>query len=182
MLPVVATPKSVLISCIYDSTGLEFVMLFDNSLMAWLVDETGAAAPVPVILGAQPEAGPDTTPVFSPSWAVREGPTIFVPDIARGSANEFFNFIATNNGANRLVYANFSDPDLATAWREWITVNPTLALDAPPGTVPEDARMESQRFGGMQDQRPHEIRRDEAAAREAEREREVAAAEQQPAR
>jgi hypothetical protein len=124
---------AVLISCIYGPDPMAYVMLFDNSVLAWLVDDAGAAPPVPVIIGTQPAlTGPDTAPVFSPAWAVRDGSTVFIPDIARGSANEFFNFVATNNGAKRPVYTKFSDFDLATAWNEWRRVNPELALTDPP--------------------------------------------------
>jgi hypothetical protein len=94
---------------------------------------------MPVILGTQPElAGPDTAPFFSPPWAIFDASWVFVPDIARGSVLEFFNFISglLGNGdgtMQRKVYAKFSNADLDIEFRQWAANHPTLALLDPPG-------------------------------------------------
>ena len=190
MATAVAATADLLISIEYNDaptedgteTALAWAILHDNRVMAWLIDDTGAAPVAPVILGSMPPAAPDTGEILSPLWAVRDGSTLYIPDVARCSANELFNFIATNNGANRQLYADFADVNMATAWREWASVNPTLALDAPPNIAVEDVGLEGQRFGGMRDGRPVDIRNSEAAERAAEREKLKAEAEQQPAR
>ena len=129
---------STLVTCEYNpdavgdaGPGLAWVILHDNPVLAWLVDETGATPVVPVILGSMGGAPPVTDPVRSPAWIVREGNTMFAPDIARGTYNEMFQLLATNNGANRPIYAKFADYDLAIAWNQWSRDNP-LALKAPP--------------------------------------------------
>jgi hypothetical protein len=45
---------------------------------------------------------------------------------------EFFDYVASNNGVQRPVYANFADDGLATEWNNWAARNPTLALKEPP--------------------------------------------------
>lgn len=124
---------SVLITCEYDeATGLEYCILHDNPVLAWLVDETGAVLPTPVILGSLAPAPPDTAPVISPPWAVMEGNMIFVPDTVRGSLDELLSWLAMNNGARRKIYANFAETSLAYGFKQWATINPTLALSEPP--------------------------------------------------
>ena len=154
-MSIVPGGMATLISCVYPPDDpLRYVMLFDNSVLAWQIDDAGGAPPVPVIIGTQPAmVGPDTGAIFSPAWAVRDGPTVFIPDIARGSANEFFNFVATNGGVLRPVYAKFSDFDLATAWNEWAKVNPTLYLKDVPGPpeAEDDGGLERQQDPDRQD-------------------------------
>jgi hypothetical protein len=137
-LAVAPVTGSILVTCEYNpdpvdgiGPGLAWVILHDNPVLAWLVDETGAVPVVPVILGSMGGPPPDTSPVKSPAWIVREGTTLFAPDIARGTPTEMFYALATNNGANRPIYAKFADYDLAVAWNQWARDNP-LALKDPP--------------------------------------------------
>jgi hypothetical protein len=133
---------SLLVSFQYgpDDTGLGWAIAMDNPVLAWLVDETSAVEPSPVILGSLPPPPPfpPTAPVVSPPWAVREGTTWFVPNVARGSSSLMFTAIATNNGARRPIYSNFADPTLQAEWRQWAEQNPTLALAAPPNVGTTD--------------------------------------------
>jgi hypothetical protein len=150
--------------------ALGWAILHDNPVLGWGIDETGATPPVPIILGSMPPAAPATDPIASPLWAVRDKGTLYIPDMARGSANELFNFVATNNGATRKLYADFADTNMATAWNEWCRVNPTLFYETPPNIAPEDVEGESTRMGGMDDRRPLEIRRAETEKRRADEE------------
>jgi hypothetical protein len=120
---------SWLISCLYDpEQPLAAVVCLDNPVLAWLVDETGAAAPVPVVLGTVAPAV-DTSPVHSPPWVVREGSSMwFVPDLVRGSAHQMFNFLTGNNGVQRQIYGDFADPVLAAEYKQWGEQNPSLVL------------------------------------------------------
>lgn len=122
--------KTTLISCVYDPTnGLDSVMLFDNIVLAWLVDETGALPVQPVILGTLAAPAPPTTPIYSPPWAARSGNAEFmIPDIARGSPGDLFTFLATNNGAHRPIYANFTDGGLINDFNTWARAHPDLYL------------------------------------------------------
>src|SRR5262249_12527439 len=108
------------------------VQCVDNPVLAWLVDETGAEPPAPSIVGTLPPAAPNTSPVVSPAWTVREGQTFFIPDIARGSLSDMLTFVATNNGAQRKAYCNLADPALVAEGRQWAEAHPQLALSAPP--------------------------------------------------
>lgn len=126
---------SLLVSCLYDSTGKEWCMMFDNAVLAWQIDATGAVPPQPVIVGTPAPEPPDTSPIVSPAWVVREGgPTgvFFAPDIARGTAHEMFSALATNNGARRPLYANFADTSLIQSFAEWSGAHPDLVLSEPP--------------------------------------------------
>jgi accessory colonization factor AcfC len=42
-----------------------------------------------------------------------------------------FNFLARNNGAQRKLFADFSDTAMVMAWQQW-TVNNPLALSSQP--------------------------------------------------
>ena len=174
---VVAAVGDLLITVEYNDAvagepGMEWAILHDNTVLSWVIDETGATPPVPVIFGTMPGEAPATGDILSPSWAVRNGATIFIPDMARGSANEFFNFIATNNGAHRPLYTKFADTALATEFQQWAGINPTLALKDPPNVAPdEDLGLESRRLGGMDDQRPPDVRRADSERRAADRKR-----------
>jgi hypothetical protein len=133
-----ATDKSVLITCEYNDapvgdvgTGLAWVILHDNDILGWMIGE-----PVtPIILGSMPAAAPATDPILSPAWGQYTGGMVFVPDKWRGALAAFFSHVATNNGAQRKVYADFYSPDIASAWRQWAGGNP-LALSSPPNVVP----------------------------------------------
>jgi len=137
MAVIPATTGAVLITCEYNddvagTPGEVWVILHDNPVLAWAVDETGATPVVPVILGSMGTPPPDTAPVLSPPWVVNEDDYLFAPDMARGAAAEFFYWLATNNGATRQLYAKFANTKLAVEWNQWASSNPKLALSAPP--------------------------------------------------
>ena len=52
----------------YAPNGLDWVRLFDSRLDGWMVDETVATEPQPVIIGSLPALAPDTAPIVSPQW------------------------------------------------------------------------------------------------------------------
>jgi hypothetical protein len=109
--------------------GLSWCIMHDNPVLAWRIDESGASAPEPVIIGNFPNKI-DTAPYLSPQWAVREGEgwAFMIPNMARGTAGDLFTFIATNHGAKRPIYANFSDSGLVQDFAAWGRAHPTLWL------------------------------------------------------
>ena len=142
MLAIAAQTGQVLISCNYDATGLEWVDLFDNPVLGWVVDETTLASlpidgpvppfgEVPIIVGALPPAPAATTPILSPQWAHFSNGRIYVPNLWRGTIADFLTWIATNNGANRKVRGNFSDPNLVNVMYEWKAHNAELFNETP---------------------------------------------------
>jgi hypothetical protein len=129
-----AVTGSMLLSFEYDPTGLEWAILHDNPVLAWVVDEAGTTNPKPIILGSLPPAAADTGEVLSPAFAAREGGpagTWFIPDMVRGTASELFNFIASNNGADRKLYANFADTSLIESWNQWVFNNSQALIEKP---------------------------------------------------
>lgn len=45
-----AAADDYVVSIEYDPTGLAWAHLWDNKVLSWIIDETGAAEPVPVIV------------------------------------------------------------------------------------------------------------------------------------
>ena len=136
---IAATDDSVVITVEYNpeavgelGPGLGWAILHDNRVLGW----SGTAPVVPMIIGTLPGAGPATDPVMSPAWAQYTEGTVFVPDMWRGSVAEFFTLVATNNDAQRKVYAKFYTPNLAMLWNQWAMGNP-LALTDPPNVAPD---------------------------------------------
>jgi hypothetical protein len=131
---------TILVNCEYNSqpyedrpVGLGWVILYDNRVLCWIIDTTNQRKPIPAIIGSMPPpVAADTAPVKSPLWAVRDEQVIKVPDMWRGSIQEFFTWIATNNGATRKVFADFSDVGLAADFAAWVGHNPGLGLSGPP--------------------------------------------------
>jgi hypothetical protein len=130
---------TILINCEYNpfpygesAPGLGWVILYDNRVLGWIIDTAGSNRPIPSIIGSMPPAAPNTGEVRSPLWGVRDEQVMKVPDMWRGSLSEFFTFIATNNGASRKLFADFSDIGLAQAFNTWVTANPGLGLTEPP--------------------------------------------------
>jgi hypothetical protein len=131
---IAAAPGTLMMSMEYDPSGLVWAMLHDNVAVGWSVDDSNKPVPpVPLSIRPLPLPPPKTDPVLSPTWAVRQGLTWFVPSLWRGSsAAQLFTQIATNNGAQRQLYADFADGALLTEWQQWAALNPTLALVQPP--------------------------------------------------
>jgi hypothetical protein len=120
----------VLISVEYDSTGLGWCRIYDNQVLGWIVDETGAGEPQPQIIGQLPPMlAPDTAPVISPQWAVFTSPAVMIPDLWRGSFSDFLDLLATNNGAWRPIGKRLGHSvTLFNEFDVWARRNPDLVL------------------------------------------------------
>lgn len=128
-------PGALLLSFEYDSTGLGWVIVRDSYVLAWVIDQSVIGPPMPVYLGENAPTPPDTGDILSPPFAVRAGGagTAFVipKTTLRGDAHRVLNFISQNNGAQRVVYADFHDPMLIGAWQEWAANNPMATYELP---------------------------------------------------
>jgi hypothetical protein len=134
-LDTIAAPSGTLmLSLQYDDTGLAWCWMRDSAVICWLVDGTSnQAAPTPVSIcpALVPPVG--TEPVLSPSWAVRQSLSWSVPGLWYGiPVAALFMQLATNNGALRKLYADFSDLALLTEWLQWSGQHPDLVLSEPP--------------------------------------------------
>ena len=91
----------VLISIEYDATGLEWARIYDNPILAWIIDDAlEPNSPLPMVIGQLPLRAPDTTPVISPRWATLENArAVLVPDLWRDNLSDFLTWLATNAGA-----------------------------------------------------------------------------------
>jgi hypothetical protein len=139
MLAIPDTTNAALVTFEYNSAevdgvapGLAWVIVMDNPILAWLVDEAGAEPVAPVIIGSLPAASADTGEVLSPLWAKALEGTAYAPDMWRGNYASLFTFIATNNGAKRKLYAKLETASLAAAFQSWANANPNLTLATPP--------------------------------------------------
>jgi hypothetical protein len=142
----------VIISVEYAADGLAWARLYDNQVLGWYVDTeppittpegsttplvgppiAPGASPVPVILGHLLAPPPATMPIVSPQWANYVEPNVFVPDIWRGTVEEFFAWLATNNGAQRPLGSRLlSDTSLQHAFAMWAHHNPDISFAGDP--------------------------------------------------
>lgn len=125
-----AAVGTVIISMEYDPpTGANWVRMWDNPVIGWSVDP-GVTEPEPIIIGSLPSKPPHSTdPVFSPQWAAYLAEAdVIVPDVWRGNLTAFFDFLATNNGAQRQLEGNFVRDEINGVWVQWRSNNPALVL------------------------------------------------------
>ena len=121
-------PDDLVIAINYAADGT-WADMFDNSILAWTIDDAGATAE-PAIVGTLPPAV-DTTPVASPQWVLVHGNSVLVPDLWRGQIDDFFTWLATNNGATRQIRGNFLEATPLNAFAAWAQDNPTLVWAGP---------------------------------------------------
>src|SRR4051812_26289343 len=143
------SPDEGIITLNYDGSGLAWVDLWDNAIIAWVIDANDVSvAPSPRILGTFPPAPPDTSPVLTPSWAaITRAGNVFIPDTWRGTFYDFLTWLATNNGAQRKVIGNgLARSRVAETYRTWATNHPNLTLDSYPDepATEEEARRRAQ--------------------------------------
>jgi hypothetical protein len=122
------TSLEFLLSIEYDGTALAWCRVYDNPILGWIVDDTGAVAAKPVIVGQLPTVAAAHPPIVSPQWTkIVGGDSVLVPDLWRGSLPAFFTWLATNNGANRKVGSRLTTDAALNAWTIWARDNPTRA-------------------------------------------------------
>jgi len=132
MSVIAAQPGELVLSFEYDpATPATWVDMWDNDLVCWLVDESGAAEPIPAVIGKLPPVRTETAPLESPQWVTSWYGGIIAPDLWRGSLDDFFTWLATANGANRRLRGNFMSPAVANAWQVWADRNPERVWPGP---------------------------------------------------
>jgi hypothetical protein len=126
---VAASDNDLAIAVSYDSTGLLWADMTDHNVVGWVCDDTGqASSALPCIVGPIPATPPLTLPVVSPRWAVilGNGQEVVTELGWRGPLPALFDWIATNNGAQRLLRGQFSYSTNQVAWSQWASANPQL--------------------------------------------------------
>jgi hypothetical protein len=131
MSVVVGDPADLVISIEYAPDGLAWCDMWDNSILAWTIDETGAAEPKPNVVGALPPAAPDTDPIKSPQWVHIRGGAAIAPDLWRGSLAKLWEWLATNNGAARQLRGNFVHGGPLNSFANWAAANQALVWPGP---------------------------------------------------
>jgi hypothetical protein len=119
---------ALLLRLSYDSTGLESVTINSGPIVAWVYDTANLAAGVtPLSIVSLPPVPPDTAPIVSPQWAVAYpmsgGMVWAMDDLFAGSFDGFLTFLASNNGANRVLSGNFAEPALTNMFNDWVRRN-----------------------------------------------------------
>lgn len=98
----------------------------------WAGGAAAFAAPEPIIIGHLPAPAPDTSPILSPQWVEFVDPAVLMPDLWRGNLDDFFYWLATDNGAMRLLEGRFGVSSTAyNTFMRRAERNPGLVL--PPG-------------------------------------------------
>jgi hypothetical protein len=116
----------------YDpETGLSWADMWDNEVLSWVIDQSGAVPPQPVVLGGMQAKPATTDPVASPPWVAitAHGAQAIIPNLWRGDLNGLFTFLATNNDVTRKLRGNFLRAEIDNAWRVWSAGNPALVWD-----------------------------------------------------
>lgn len=104
------------------------VVLYDNPALGWLVDETGAEEPTPIVIGQLP--APSGDPVGSPQWAVFTDPAMLVPDRWRRSAADFYSWLSGSD--ERRLEARFAAlAGLVNSFDRWAVPAKWAFLAAP---------------------------------------------------
>ncbi len=124
--------RHALISLVYDATGLIRVNLIDNQLLGWVADDAFVLKPVPVVVGSLAPMPPGTGAVLSPRWALASSYGVEIEDNSvsggppawRGSFQEFFDYMAFNNGANRKLDPYLLNGLLVKEFNAWSGINP----------------------------------------------------------
>jgi hypothetical protein len=116
----------------YDATGLASVLIEGWPLLGWQIDDQNPINPKPFTLGnplATPP--PNTGTIKSPQWAyISSVDAVYTPDGWRGTITEFFNWLATNNGATRVLSADLTFPEIVNAWNIWARQNSSFVASA----------------------------------------------------
>jgi hypothetical protein len=111
----------------YDATGLATVLIEAWPLLAWNIDPANLIAPVPITIGNPIKTPPNTGAIVSPSWVYCiDQYAVYVADTWRGTLDEFFTWLVTNNGATRKASALLTFPELVNVWNLWVRENPNL--------------------------------------------------------
>jgi hypothetical protein len=127
----VATQMGDLIISVEYAPDNSWCDMWDNQVLAWLVDETGATESAPAVVGSLPPVKTGTDPIKSPQWGHIRGNSLIVPDLWRGPIGAFFTWLSTNNGASRKLRGNFLDSKPLNAFNTWAQQNPTMVWAGP---------------------------------------------------
>lgn len=129
-IPIAATNQDIIISIEYAPDN-SWCDMWDNEVVAWLIDTAGGD-PQPQVIGTLPPVKMGTDPICSPQWARLRGSAIIVPNLWRGDdLADFFDWLASNNGANRQLRGNFLDAGPLNAFNDWANDNPTMVWPGP---------------------------------------------------
>lgn len=122
--PMTASDIALLMRFVYDATGMQYVQLNFTTLVAWYFDAANPTTPgvVPIGIGNMNPAAPNTAPIISPQWAVMYPARGIIFTDNESWAGEFYDFLvwlASNNGASRIVVADPPVAELKNIWTQF---------------------------------------------------------------
>lgn len=141
------TAGEIVLTFLYGADSV--VDMYDNHVLGWYFNDTSStddpSAPWPCIVSPlQPpgtmtykppgsgggEGGSGGMDILSPVWvAIFREKAVAAHGVWTGSPVSVFDFIATNNGAQRKLRGNFVFPLVVTAWAQWKSRNPGMFVE-----------------------------------------------------
>lgn len=122
-----AASDALIISIEYDPAG-QWCDMWDNQVIGW---ETGGTSPQPIVIGTLPPPAGASDPIKSPQWVSIVGAFAVVPNLWRGELADFFDWLSTNNGAQRQLRGSFVSADALNTFANWAQDNPTMVWPGP---------------------------------------------------
>jgi hypothetical protein len=121
-------PGDWVIVCVYGEDAANQVRLFDEPVIAWLVDDA-TGLETPVIPGTLPDAISDPeSPQFAYVASVQSvsGPdfAVIAPDAWRGTLKQFFSWMNTIKTPRRQLAGTFASPQMDQQFKQWAAANP----------------------------------------------------------
>lgn len=138
IVPMPSRPTDWVIVCVYGEDAANQVRLFDEPVIAWLIDDA-TGLETPVIPGTMPAAvGDPESPQFAfvaPVQAVT-GPdfAVIAPDSWRGTLKQFFTFMNTIKTPRRQLAGTFASPQMDQQFKQWAAANPGQSYAIGSGT------------------------------------------------
>jgi hypothetical protein len=121
-------PGDWVLVCVYGEDSANQVRVFDEPVIAWLVDDA-TGLETPVIPGTLPDAiGDPESPQFAYVASVQSvsGPdfAVIAPDAWRGTLKQFFSWMNTIKGTARQLAGTFASPQMDQQFKQWAAANP----------------------------------------------------------
>jgi hypothetical protein len=128
VVPMPSRPGDWVIICVYGEDAANQVRLYDEPVIAWLVDDA-TGLETPVIPGTLPDAiGDPESPQFAyvvPVQGISGSDfSVIAPDAWRGALMQFFTWMNTIKTTPRQLAGTFASPQMDQQFKQWAAANP----------------------------------------------------------